>query len=93
MGEAGKDSKESQIINILKHCNPSVQIDLLALNCSFFMICSVIYSTHYMHIFISTTYNVQEIKVNFLGSGSSRIGDLKYITCLLSATKPQPLLD
>lgn len=51
-----------------------------------------------MHIFISTTYNVQEIKVNFLGSGSSRIGDLKYITCLLSATfylnkKPQPLLD
>lgn len=52
----------------------------------------------YMHIFISTTYNVQEIKVNFLGSGSSRIGDLKYITCLLSAAfypnkKPQPLLD
>lgn len=46
-----------------------------------------------MHIFISTTYNVQEIKVNFLGSGISRIGDLKYITCLLSATKPQPLLD
>lgn len=32
-----------------------------------------------MHIFISTTYNVQEIKVNFIGSGSSRIGDLKYI--------------